>query len=222
MIDRVLADRAALALTVGVLAAYNVVRSAALPDGIHLLTNMAMAGVVVAIAVAAGVGRDELRLGRDRVPAGLRLGMVALVLVAVVVGLAALVADPVDLAGSMVELSAGEMWWRVLVAIPLGTVLLEELAFRGVLAAVLVRLVGARTALWCGAVLFGLWHIAPALSDDRGSGWTAVLGTVVGTSAAGIGFEWLARRSRSLAAPMVAHWGTNGLSLLIVWVVAQP
>jgi membrane protease YdiL (CAAX protease family) len=221
MAARVLSDRAALALTVSLLAAYNVVRSAWLPDGVHLLTNSAMAGVVVAIAVAAGAGRGELRLTRDRMPAGLRLGLLAVVVVATIVALAALVADPADLAGSMVELSAGELWWRVLVAIPLGTVVFEELAFRGLLAALLVRVVGPRRGLAAGAALFGLWHIAPALSDDRGSGWAMVLATVVGTAAAGVGFEWLARRSRSLLAPLVAHWATNGLSLLIVWTIAR-
>jgi membrane protease YdiL (CAAX protease family) len=221
MAARALSDRAALALLVGVLAAYNVVRSAWLPAGVHLLANVAMAGVVVAIARAAGVGRIELRLARHHVPAGVRLGMLALAAIAVIVTLAALVAEPVDLAGSMIDLSMAEMWWRVLVAIPLGTVLLEELAFRGVLAALLVRLLGARQALWCGAGVFGLWHIAPALSDDRGSGWTAVVATVIGTAAAGAAFEWLARRSRSLLAPTIAHWATNGLSLLIVWTVAQ-
>ncbi len=216
-----LSARAALAFTVVLLATYNVVRSTMLPDGVHLLANMAMAGVIVAIGRAAGLGCEELRLIRDRALPGLRLGAIALVVVAAVVTLAALVADPVDLAGSMVELSAGDMWWRVLVAIPLGTVLFEELAFRGVLAALLVRLLGARRALWCAAALFGLWHIAPALSDDRGAGWSAVVGTVIGTAVAGAVFEWLARRSRSLLAPMVAHWATNGLSLLIVWTIAQ-
>lgn len=216
-----LSARAALVLTVTLLASYNVMRSTVLPDSAHLLANTAMAVVVVAIASAAGLGRDELRLTRDRVRSGLRLGAIALVVVAAVVTLAALVADPVDLAGSMVELSAGELWWRVLVAIPLGTVLFEELAFRGVLAALLVRLLGPRRALWCAAALFGLWHIAPALSDDRGSGWMAVVGTVIGTTVAGAVFEWLARRSRSLLAPIVAHWATNGLSLLIVWTIAQ-
>ena len=62
------------------------------------------------------------------------------------------------------------MLWVVLVQIPLGTVVLEEVAFRGVLPA----LMGASPAIrwrWVpvlgASILFGLWHILPSIGIDN-------------------------------------------------------
>ena len=64
------------------------------------------------------------------------------------------------------DADAAQMLFVVLIQIPLGTVVLEEVAFRGVLPA----LMGASPAIrwrWgpvLGAsVLFGLWHILPSI-----------------------------------------------------------
>ena len=44
-----------------------------------------------------------------------------------------------------------------------------------------------------------------------------VLAVVIATTMAGIVFEVMKDRTRSLVAPGLAHWATNGLSLLVVW-----
>jgi membrane protease YdiL (CAAX protease family) len=44
-----------------------------------------------------------------------------------------------------------------------------------------------------------------------------VLGSVAVTFAAGLIFCWLRLRSRSLVAPVLAHWATNGLALAVAW-----
>ena len=44
---------------------------------------------------------------------------------------------------------------------PLGTVLLEEVAFRGVLWGLLAHMDGPRVATLVSHSLFGLWHILP-------------------------------------------------------------
>ncbi|GAA3841610.1 type II CAAX endopeptidase family protein [Sphaerisporangium flaviroseum] len=60
-------------------------------------------------------------------------------------------------------LSRARLLEEVLIQVPLGTVLLEEVAFRGVLPAMLRRSYGPGAAVAGSAVLFGLWHILPAL-----------------------------------------------------------
>ena len=115
---------------------------------------------------------------------------------------------------------------QALVTIPLGTVLIEEVAFRGALPALLGR-AGASTrwAIVVSAMLFGLWHVAPSLAAATGQGAPAasvvlaVLGTVVFTTASGIGLGWLRHRSRSLLPPMVVHLATNSLGLGLLWFV---
>ena len=48
-----------------------------------------------------------------------------------------------------------------------------------------------------------------------------VVGAVVVTFLAGLGFAWLRLRSRSLVAPVLAHVATNGLALVAAWAVAH-
>ena len=113
------------------------------------------------------------------------------------------------------------------VLIPLGTVLFEEVAFRGVLWGLLRR--GHRTwvATVISSVLFGLWHVLPSLglaADNQAIGSAvgkgtsgqaiSVLGTVLFTGLAGVVFCELRRRSGSLLASAGLHWATNGLGVL--------
>lgn len=115
---------------------------------------------------------------------------------------------------------------QALVTIPLGTVLVEEVAFRGALPALLGRAgASARRAIVVSAVLFGLWHVAPSLSAGVASGAPpasvalAVAGTVLFTTVSGIGLGWLRHRSRSLLPPMAVHLATNSLGLGLLWLV---
>jgi membrane protease YdiL (CAAX protease family) len=115
---------------------------------------------------------------------------------------------------------------QAFVTIPLGTVLIEEVAFRGALPALLGRAgASTRRALVISALLFGMWHIAPSVSAGVGSGAApasvaiAVLGTVAFTTVSGLGLGWLRHRSRSLLPPMVVHLATNSLGLGVLWVV---
>ncbi|MFC8528319.1 CPBP family intramembrane glutamic endopeptidase [Nocardia sp. NPDC057227] len=82
------------------------------------------------------------------------------------------------------------------VHIPLGTVYTEELIFRGALDDI------AGTPL--AALTFGLWHIAPA----RAAG-DPILPTIAATTAAGLVFGALRRRSGSATAPALLHYALN-------------
>ena len=108
----------------------------------------------------------------------------------------------------------------VLVIIPVGTAVFEETIFRGVLLGVLLRAGTRRTAVVVSSVLFGFWHLVPALSDANSQSGAATVGVVVGTIAvttiAGVLFAWLRLRSGSLVAPTLAHIATNSLTYLAV------
>ena len=62
--------RAALALTVGGLVTYNLVRSLALPEWAPVPANIAAGGAVLLGVIGAGVSWEELGLTRDRLGAG--------------------------------------------------------------------------------------------------------------------------------------------------------
>jgi len=86
--------------------------------------------------------------------------------------------------------------------IPVGTVYSEELIFRGTLDRLFEDAGPVRRH--CGALVFGLWHIHPARSAGDN-----VAVTVAVTTAGGLLFSWLRRRTGSATAPALAHLALN-------------
>ncbi len=181
----------------------------------------ALAAVLLCLlAREAGLGSDDLGLRRDRLGRGLRLGAglsgLAVLAIAVAIWVPSLASafdddrTPDDLVSLLV---------RILVVIPLRTVLLEELAFRGVLWGWLAKSRGERIATLGSSLAFGLWHLPPALvvlktndaleNSPPGGTWLAIGGILVGTTAVGLLLAELRRRSQSLAAPALLHWTVN-------------
>ena len=224
----------ALGATIGVLAAGNIVRSTLVPSVADLPFNIALAGAVAGIAVRAGATTEELGLARRDLGRGARWGAAAFGVVTVVVAGAALVPATTGLFDDeRADIGAGELLFDVLVRIPLGTVVLEEVAFRGSILALLTRMAPVRWAVAASSLLFGVWHVLPAwtsvddnagvatLADSSGGGLLVVAGTVAATTLAGVVFCWLRLRSGSLLAPMLAHLATNTAPLVAAWILAR-
>ncbi len=195
-----------------------------------LLGPAPLAAAVLTVAMAliawsAGATAADLGLRRQDVPAGLRYGGAAFALVLVVLVIAAVIpATNGSLHDSRAAISGGRVFYKVIVTIVLGTVIPEELAFRGVLLGSALNLWGKWRAVLITSVLFGLWHITTTLhtkSDNQSvrhaSTALVVLGAVAVTAAAGVIFCWLRLRSSSLVAPALAHFATNGLALTVAW-----
>ena len=214
------------------LACYSAGRSVWLPHGLHPWVNAALGMAILAAAVGLGLSARELGVERSEAGRGLRFGLMAWLPVAAVLTLAAIVPTTRGLLrDDRADVGLGAMVRTVLIVIPLGTALLEEVVFRGVLLAVFAR----RTSPWRAAVgssiAFGLWHIVPTISSARGNdatdhvsalGLTAlVVGMVVAMTVAGLVFCWLRIRSRSLVAPFVLHAGVNGTAFALAWAVVH-
>jgi membrane protease YdiL (CAAX protease family) len=60
-------------------------------------------------------------------------------------------------------------------------------------------------------------HAVAGLSASVAGQVLVVLGSVAVTFVAGLIFCWLRLRSRSLIAPVMAHFATNGLALAVAW-----
>ncbi len=65
----------------------------------------------------------------------------------------------------VVNANTGRALYDMLVRIPLGTALAEELLFRGALLGLFMRRHRAGTAVALSSALFGLWHVSPTLSS---------------------------------------------------------
>lgn len=216
-----LGTRAALVTTLGVLAVYHELRRVAIPGHLHFATNTAMIGVASAVAFASALSTSELGLTRAALPKGLRYGAVAAAAIGVAVAVAAVAGvDPSGTITDRAAVSGREMLFQVFVEIPIATVVFEELAFRGVVAGLFTRVTTPGRALLWSSLVFGLWHVSPSqFMSLNGAG--GALATVAATTLAGAGFVLLRRRSGSLAAPMLAHWGTNGVAYLVAWLAVR-
>ncbi|MFD1366614.1 CPBP family intramembrane glutamic endopeptidase [Actinoplanes sichuanensis] len=199
------------------------------PHGTGLIAGPLVALGLVLFARRTGLTWHELGLSRRTLVPGLKyaLGAIAVVAVVYAVGAAIPFTRPAfqDVRYHL-HLSAALL--TAFVVVPLGTVLLEEVAFRGVLMGLVNRHRGAVWASITSSALFGLWHILPSLrlnsangavSSVLGTGLTgqvlAVAGAVGFTALAGLLLCELRRRSGSLLAAAALHWATNGLGLLI-------
>jgi len=205
-----------LATAVAALTAFAFVRRFALPGSTHFAANVAMTVVLAAGARRAGLTAADLGLARRDVGRGLRWGGTAFGAISAVLAVgAAIPATRGFFDDDASDVGTGAMLRRALIVIPIGTVVFEELAFRGVLLGFADRALGPMRSTIVVSVLFGLWH-APPLSDE---GIATIVGTVAATTVAGFGFAWLRRRSASLLAPMLAHLATNSTAFVLSWLV---
>ena len=199
-----------------------------------LVLGPAGAAGLLALARWAGLSWQELGLGRGTWRRGLAWAFAGIGAVAVVFAAgAALPLTRSAFRDARYHHGWGHAVATAFVLVPVGTVLFEEVAFRGVLWGLLKRARGTRTATVVSSVLFGLWHVLPSLglaannealgsAVGKGTGGelASVLGTVLFTGLAGVLFCELRRRSGSLLAPAGLHWATNGIAVIaaaFVW-----
>ena len=217
---------------VGLLLVSNVIVNRLLPSAAYVPWNLTVAAALLWLARSAGLRWSDLGWHRPTLARSLRWGAIG---VAVVGGLY-LIAVALPATRTLFEDSRAsdrdivDLIYHVGVQIPLGTVLLEEIAFRGVLPAAFgLRGVGSwqwRPVL-AASVLFGLWHVLPSLELDstnegvvdalgRNSALTVLL-AVIGTTVAGVVLcrvRWL---GRGILAPVLVHLATNTLGFSIAW-----
>jgi membrane protease YdiL (CAAX protease family) len=207
------------------------------PTRAHLLTGPLAAVLLLLVGRMAGLSWQELGLGRQTWWAGVQVALA--VVVAVAVAYCVAVTIPFTRAAfrdTRYRLGLRQALFTALVVIPLGTVLFEEVAFRSVLWGLLARGLGVLGATTMSAVLFGVWHVLPAMdllrthpsvrgdkAATRARVAVSVLATIAFTTIAGIVFAELRWRSGSLVAPIGLHWATNGLGVLAaarVWAIS--
>ena len=194
------------AFVVGLLVVHNLLTNLWFTGRWYVRVNLATAALV------AWVGGVDMSSGEAIVwPALVVLGAVALAYV--MPATRRLFADR-----RMAGVDGRGTAWRALVRIPLGTVALEEVAFRAVLPA-LVSPAGA-------TALFGLWHVVPTAKTLEVNGLqrhrtVGVIGAVVLTALVGVVLWELRVATGGLAAPALAHTAANSGATVAAFVVLR-
>ena len=210
------------------LATTTVLVNVVLPAWAYPLCGLVVAGALLEVARWSGlraraIGLDSLR--RPMVFGLLGLGAIGLVF-GVAVAIPAL--RGLFSGGRVDTLGVGALLWVTLIRIPLGTVLLEEIAFRGVLPALLGA--GDRwrwRPVLVTAALFGLWHAIPSMTVLGNATVGTVFGgvpivvvsvlTMLAAAVAGVALHWWRHTGRGLLAPMLVHLATNSGGVLVTW-----
>ncbi|GLZ55790.1 CPBP family intramembrane glutamic endopeptidase [Actinomycetospora sp. NBRC 106378] len=208
------------------LVAWNNLLVPALPADpvVRMIANVAGVLVLVLAARAGGLTWRDLGLCPTTWRTGLRWGGAAVGVAALGYGVAFLLpaTRPLLENPGVESSSSSQLVLRALLLIPVGTVLCEELAFRGVLHGLTERAWAGR--LWAGrgvifmvASAFAVWHLAGALASPAGG--IPVLGVVVVllvTALGGVVMSVVRRRTGSLFASIGIHLGTNVVGLVAV------
>lgn len=229
--------RAALWLTIALLGASNVIVHTVLPSRAYLPWNLALTALVILISVRlGGLSAEAIGLGASHLRSGLRWGAAIGAGVAFTVVTAALVPGSREwFVDDLGREPTATLLGHIFVTIPFGTVVLEEVAFRGCLPALADTRPWATTTrtVLLSSSLFGLWHVLPSLdlgdrNDTMGSaasGWLGetvpVLAAVSATAVAGAALLWVRRRSGSVVAPALIHWALNASATAAAWIATR-
>ncbi len=211
----------------------NVVVVRILPRAAYLPANLFLALSAVAVARNAGITTGELGLARAALPHGLHSGIIGSMAVLAVVTLGVVgPARPLFADTRALAPRGRAVAYESLVRIPFGTALAEEVLFRGVLLSLALRRFSPPHAVARTALLFGFWHILPAIASlGAHAAGTAprtpygmvliVAGTVAATSVGGVCFAWLRLRTGSILAPVLIHATLNVAAFWAVRVAAR-
>ena len=134
-----------------------------IPSELYVPVNLAAAGAAVAAAHALGASWRDLGLARDRIKAGLRLGGITLIPIAAAVALGLAIPWTRDFFRdtTITGASTAEAVYTLLLRIPFGTAMSEELIFRGALLGLYLQRHRPWVAVVMSSAVFGLWHVLP-------------------------------------------------------------
>ena len=138
-----------------------------IPSELYVPVNLAAAGAAVAAAHALGTSWRDLGLARDRVKAGLKLGGITLIPIAAAVALGLAIPWTRDFFRdtTITGASTAEAVYTLLLRIPFGTAMSEELIFRGALLGLYLQRHRPWVAVVMSSAVFGLWHVLPTINS---------------------------------------------------------
>lgn len=167
-----------------------------------------------------GLTLADIGLDKSKVGSGFKYAAIAIVIILLAFLVAFLVQKSL-FKDSRYEQSLRNAITASLFVVPLKTVLFEELAFRGIMPALLKDLGSSSwIILLVSSISFGLWHILTApvttsITSGKHSHLLIVGAVFVATCVAGAVFYYLRQQSGSLIAPIAVHWFINGTAIIL-------
>jgi membrane protease YdiL (CAAX protease family) len=181
---------------------------------------------LISFAMLVNLNWDSLGLSKDNISKGLTFA-IPFITIIVISAIAIFLINPEIFKDERYNQTHTFILYTVLFTLPIFTVLLEELAFRGVLFGVLHTLVSQNIAVLISSLSFGIWHVfsAGAISTsalpDSVPKIAIVVVIILATTLAGVFLTWTRIKSGSLVAPILIHWTINSMGILLSYLAWQ-
>lgn len=221
---------------VGLILLYGTVLVKVVPKKHHIWLSVSVAMTAIILGLLSGLSFSEMGLGANGL---LKSVEVAGLFVLALTGVLYIVSRIAPLrkfflGGYFARVPRKKLFYEAGFRVPLGTALLEEVLFRGVLLGMLYVHYGTFQAIVCSSLVFGLWHIFPTVADieqneaaaqmvsgSRTRRWGSVALVVFSTTLAGIFFSVVRLWAGSLLAPWLIHWTINSSSIVTAAILGK-
>lgn len=208
---------------------YGTVLTRLVPQKYHIYLNIFIALVAIFLGLAFGLDFTKMGVSLTQILPGIFVAIAASIIITVSTLLISAI-PPLRrffIGENLASASGKLIAFETAIRIPLGTALIEEVLFRGVLLGLMLNYHGTLFALILSSLVFGLWHIFPTINQlEQNDAAAALFGKkrahqagsiaviVVVTFLAGLLFGWLRIISNSILAPWIVHWSINASGVL--------
>ena len=191
----------------------------------RIIASVASYVILFLIVRYAKLGLSNIGLAGSNIKSGLLWGLIGAVIVFAVMGIVYLV-SPSTFLDARYNQDTRSLIGALVLSLPIYTVIIEEIIFRGVMPALLMRSTSVQLAFVLSSILFGLWHILPSLQMKSVSIFGGALfvprPVVIGSSivapfVVGLLLSFMAYKSKSIIAPMIVHWSINASGMALAF-----
>lgn len=221
---------------IGLILLYGTVLVRVVPKKHHVWLNISVAMTAILLGLLSGLSFTEMGIGTSGLLKSVEVaGLFVLALIGVLYGVSRI--GPLRtffLGGYFARVPRKKLFYEAGFRVPIGTALLEEVLFRGVLLGMLTIGYNSIEAVVFSSIVFGLWHIFPTVDDleqneaaaqmvsgRRRRKWGSVALVVCSTTLAGAFFSIVRIWSGSLLAPWLIHWTINSSSIVTAAILGR-
>jgi membrane protease YdiL (CAAX protease family) len=145
---------------------YGTVLARLVPKKYHLYLNIFITSVAIMMGFAFNLTLNQMGLGLRHILPGIFVA----VAFSVIITIAMLIISAIPLlrhfflGDDLAHASGKLIAFEAAIRIPLGTALVEEILFRGVLLGLLLQNHSVVSSIVISSIIFGLWHIFPTIN----------------------------------------------------------
>jgi membrane protease YdiL (CAAX protease family) len=189
-----------------------------------LLTGLLITLGIIVLSIFLEVSLKQMGLEMGTLKQGVITALPFMLTIVGMMGISYLLKPSIFL-DTRYDQSLSAMLVSILILLPLTTVLLEELFFRGLFFGYLNNAVGQIMAIIISSTAFGLWHFYTSKSVNLDGTSISPLflsmGVIIVTALAGAFLAWLRIKGNNLISPLLVHWTINATGIVLSYLAWQ-